>query len=81
MKLAIQTTRIVIDIPIRNEGAPPVPTVTATRTTVLQEDDGTAVGRLAGTDDTRVLSNVAQNPAFPAVHAALTAAIDPVFAS
>jgi hypothetical protein len=80
MKLDIQTTRIVIDIPIRDEGAPPVPTVTATRTSVLQEDDGTVVGRLAGTDDTRVLSNVSENPAFAAVHAALAAAIAPVFA-
>jgi hypothetical protein len=80
MKLDSQTVRIVIDIPVRDAGAPPVPTVTATRATVLQDDSGAAVGRLAGSDDTRVLSNVTENPAFAAVHAALAAAVGAVFA-
>ncbi len=79
MNTAVQTTRIVIDIPHRAAGAPPVPVVTATRSTVILDDDGQVVGKLAGSDDTRVLANVTSIPEFPAVHAALSAAIETAF--
>jgi hypothetical protein len=80
MNVAIQTTRIVIDIPPRAAGAPPVPVVTATRSSVLLDDEGQVVGKLAGSDDTRVLANVTSIPEFPAVHATLSAAIEAAFA-
>jgi len=79
MNTAIQTTRIVIDIPPRAAGAPPVPVVTATRSTVILADDGQVVGKLAGSEDTRVLANVTSIAEFPAVHAALSAAIEATF--
>ncbi len=79
MNVAIQTTRIVIDIPPRAEGASPVPVVTATRSAVLLDDDGQVAGKLVGSDDTRVLANVTSIPEFPAVHAALSAAIETAF--
>ena len=79
MKTVHQTTRIVIEIPGRPEGAPPVPAVTATRSTILLDDDGAVVGRLAGMDETRML-DVLSNPHFGQVHAALSSAIDAAFA-
>jgi hypothetical protein len=80
MKTSIQTTEIRIAVPPRDEGAPPVPVVTATRTTFLLDDDGKVIGKLDGSDDTRVLANVTQMQSFAPVHAALASAIDAAFA-
>lgn len=80
MKTSTQTTEIRITVPPRDEGAPPVPVVTATRSTLILDDNGKVVGKLAGSDDTRVLANVTQMPAFGPVHAALASAIDATFA-
>jgi hypothetical protein len=78
MKTITQTTRIVIDIPARAEGAPPLPAVTATRSTVLLDDSGAVVGKVEGGDETKML-DVLSNPSFGQVHAALAAAIDEAF--
>ncbi len=79
MNTAKQTIRITIDIPPRADGAPPVPVVTATRATVVLDDTGEVVGTLKGSEDTRVLANVTELPAFGAVHAALAAAVEVAF--
>jgi hypothetical protein len=79
MNTATQTIRIVIDIPPRADGAPPVPVVTATRATVVLDDEGNVVGTLKGSEDTRVLANVTDLPAFGAVHSALASAVDLAF--
>lgn len=79
MKTAKQTIRITIDVPTRAEGAPPVPVVTATRVTVVQDDAGEVIGTLKGSEDTRVLANVTELPAFGAVHVALASAVEDAF--
>ncbi len=75
----VQTTRIIIDIPVRARGAGLAPVVTVTRTTVLHNDE---TGEVVTTTsaDTRVLSNVTEDPGFPAIYQGLKNAIDPVFA-
>jgi hypothetical protein len=74
----VQTTRIIIDVPVRARGAGLAPVVAVTRTTVLHNDE---TGEVVATTtaDTRVLSNVTSIPEFPAVHAALSAAIEATF--
>ncbi len=79
MKTVKQTVRITIEVPDRNEGAPPVPVILATRAIVILDGDGKAIGRVAGSDETRVLANVTEIPEFPAFHAVLAAAIEATF--
>lgn len=75
----VQTTRIIIDIPPRARDGAMAPVVTVTRTTVLINDE---TGEVVTTTsaDTRVLSNVTEDPGFPAIYQGLKNAIDPVFA-
>jgi hypothetical protein len=77
VNVTYQTTQIVITMPIRESGQALQPNVSATRTRVLLNEDGTVFGQ--GPSETRILPNVEQDPDYDIVMAAFARNIDAAF--
>lgn len=77
VRVTHQTTQIVITMPVRQSGQALQPNVSATRTRVLLNEDGTVFGQ--GPSETRILPNVEQDPDYATVMAAFARNIDAAF--